>query len=129
MPRGGRRQGTPGKGYANRTDLASKPDMTQNTAASGGMEPPSTVGAGGMSPLPQGLPSPDDTPMLTDPTNYPDEPITAGLPIGAGPGPTRDTRLQETKNLKRYLPIVAPYLDQPDTPDSVRALFRYIRGS
>ena len=123
MPRGGRRKGTPGVAYANRTDLAQSPapQTGTQTAASGGVEPSANPLAG--------MPSPDDTPGLSDPTQYPDEPITAGLPIGAGPGPTRDTRYAETKQLKRYLPILSQYLDQPDTPDSVRMLYRYIRGS
>lgn len=121
MPRGGKRQGTPGKGYANRTDLQMQPDMSENTAATGGMEAPA-----GPPMLSQ---TPDDSPNLSDPTQYPEEPITSGLPIGPGPGPQRDTRMEETKNLRKYLPLLELYLDNPDTPDSVRTLFRYIRGS
>lgn len=125
MPRkrGGARQGTPGKGYSNRTDMLSNYDQAENTAATGGMTAPA---APVMAPPPQ---TPDDTPGLSDPTMYPDEPITAGLPIGAGPGPARDTRQQETQQLKRYLPLIELYVDRPETPDSVRALFRYIRGA
>lgn len=125
MPRkrGGTRQGTPGKGYSNRTDMLSNYDQAENTAASGGMTAPA---AAPMAPPPQ---TPDDTPGLSDPTMYPDEPITAGLPIGAGPGPARDTRQKETQELKRYLPLIELYVDRPETPDSVRALFRYIRGA
>jgi hypothetical protein len=119
MPRGGKRQGTPGRGYSNRTDLTSNYDQSENTAASGGLDAPSA---------PPG-PSPEDSPMLLDPTQRPDEPITAGLPIGPGAGPQRDTRLQETQQLKKYLPLIGMYLDNPDTPDSVRFLFRYIRGA
>lgn len=130
MPRGGARQGTPGKGYSNRTDLMSstKPPATGevNPAAAGGMSAPPPQGA--PQPAPQ-MPSPDDSPMLGDPTQYPQEPITSGLPIGAGPGPQQDRRLEETRNLQRYLPIISPYLDRPETPDSVRMLFRYIRGA
>jgi hypothetical protein len=50
------------------------------TPAPGG--PPSAAG-GGANPLAvlAGLPK------LTDPTMRPDEPLTAGLPIGPGPGP------------------------------------------
>jgi hypothetical protein len=120
MPRsrGGQRQGTPGKGYANRTDLMSSYDQSKPTAATGGMQQPMTTG-----------PLPDDTPNLDTPTQYPDEPITAGLNIGAGPGPARDNRAQETAQLKKYLPMIEPYLRSADTPDSVRMLFRYIRGS
>jgi len=120
MPRGrgGERQGTPGKGYSNRTDLMDNYDEAKPTAATGGMEMAQPSMAG-----------PDDSPNLGDPTMYPEEPITAGLPMGAGPGPQRDTRMEETQNLRRYLPLLEIYLDQPDTPDSVRALFRYIRGA
>lgn len=124
MPRGrgGQRQGTPGKGYSNRTDLMTQYDETKNTAATGGQPPPSeTI-------VPPGL-RPDDIPNIDTPTQFPDEPITAGLPIGPGSGPSTDTRYAETMNLRRYLPLLELYLDQPDTPDSVRALFRYIRGS
>lgn len=120
MPRGGKRQGTPGKGYTNRTDLGMNYDQSMNTAATGGMAPP----AMNAPPI-----TPDDSPMLSDPTMRPNEPITAGLPMGAGPGPRPDPRLQETQQLKKYLPLISLYLDQPETPDSVRLLYRYIRGS
>jgi len=122
MPRGrgGTRQGTPGKGYSNRTDLMSNYDQAQPTAASGGMEAP----AGPPGPL-----TPEDVPNLFDSTAFPDEPITAGLNQGPGPGPDRDTRQEETQNLRRWLPMLELYLDRPDTPNSVRSLFRYIRGA
>lgn len=123
MPRGGKREGTPGKAYANRTDMGMNYDNAGSSAASGGMAPPPAAPVG---PPP---PRPDDSPDLSAPTAYPDEPVTAGLPIGAGPGPDRDTRKVETVELKMFLPFLEPYLDRPDTPDSVRALFRYIRGA
>jgi hypothetical protein len=97
-------------------------NQQQNTAATGGQQPPAEVV------VPPGL-RPDDIPSLETPTQFPDEPITAGLPIGAGPGPSTDTRMEETIQLRRYLPLLELYLDQPDTPNSVRSLFRYIRGT
>ena len=123
MPRGGKREGTPGKAYANRTDMGMNYDNAGSSAASGGMAPPPAAPVG---PPP---PRPDDSPDLSAPTAYPDEPVTAGLPIGAGPGPDRDKRQVETVELQRFLPFLEPYLDRPDTPDSVRALFRFIRGA
>jgi hypothetical protein len=93
-------------------------DMSQNTAATGGMEQ-----------MPTPMQSPDETPGLSDPTQFPEEPITSGLPIGAGDGPMRDTRRQDTKQLRKYLPLLETYIDRPDVPDSVRALFRYIRSA
>jgi hypothetical protein len=121
MPRGrgGKRQGTPGKGYTNRTDLMNNYDQEAGSPAAGGVEAP---------PQPMG-PTPDDSPNLSDATQYATEPITSGLPIGPGSGPQRDTRMQETQQLRKYLPLLETYLDQPETPNSVRLLFRYIRGS
>lgn len=127
MPRGGKRQGTPGKGYANRTDLGLKPDMEKDTAASGGMTAPQAS-------APMRLPVyPEDTPMLTDPSARPSEPITDGLMSGPGRGPEAlagmDPRLADTAALKKWLPLLNPLADNPDVPDSVRTLVRYIRAS
>lgn len=119
MPRGGKRQGTPGKGYSNRTDLTSNYDQQSASPAAGGLQAP---------PAPP-MQTPDDTPNLSAPTQYPNEPITAGLRLGPGAGPSRDTRADETRDLQRFLPLIGLYLDNPDTPDSVRALFRYIKGA
>lgn len=128
MPRGrgGSRQGTPGKGYSNRTDLQMKPDMAAGTPAAGGIQAPER-----QTPM---LPVyPEDTPDLSMPTMRPDEPLQAGLPIGPGPGMEAmtnfDPRLQETRALKKWLPLLKPIGEDPETPDSVRALIRYIRGS
>lgn len=125
MPRGGKRQGTPGKAYVNRTDMG-KNYMPQEeaglrTPASGGMEAPKE-------PM---LPAyPEDTPMLTDPTQRPDEPITSGLRSGPGLGPEAlDPRVGEIKQLRAFLPLLEPFLDDETTPNSVRALVKYIKGS
>jgi len=127
MPRGGKRQGTPGKAYSNRTDMAIDYDMQQDvTPAAGGMEAPRE-----QQPMLQVYP--EDIPNLTDPTARPEEPITDGLPIGPGRGiealTNRDPRLAETQQLKRWLPLLDPVANDPTTPDSVRALVRYIRAS
>lgn len=98
---GGRVAGTPGTPYSNRSDLRQAP-----TAASGqeygkaGAQiaaqravplpaaPPVSRGAPGQAGGAVGpFATPADTPSLTDPTQRPDEPLTAGLPFGPGPGP------------------------------------------
>ncbi len=127
MPRGGKRQGTPGKAYSNRTDMSIDYNMQQEaTPAAGGVEPPRQ-----QSPV---LPMyPEDVPNLTDPTARPGEPLTDGLDIGLGRGSealvNRDPRQYETVQLKRWLPVLDPIANDPETPDSVRALVRWIRGS
>lgn len=94
--RGGRRQGQPGQAYGNRKDLNQAPRAT-----SGGRE----YGEKGAAeqrqqaaPLPRQAAPPTPTqaasalaprgPLpLTAPSTMPGQPVTAGLPIGAGAGP------------------------------------------
>ena len=126
MPRGGRRQGTPGKAYSNRTDLGMRYDMAQGSPAAGGMEAPRGA-------EPMRLPVyPEDTPNLSMPTQRPNEPITDGLAVGAGRGAEAmagyDPRVGETRQLKMWLPLLEPLANDPETPDSVRTLVQYVRG-
>jgi hypothetical protein len=126
MPRGGKRQGTPGKAYSNRTDMGMNYDMEAGTPASGGIEAPAQA-------PPMMGPSPDDLPSITTPTQRPGEPITAGLSLGAGPGREAltgfDPRAQETAMLaKKWGPMMNVLANDPETPDSVRMLARYIKG-
>jgi hypothetical protein len=92
-PRGGVRQGQPGQAYANRTDL----NRNKQPVAAG---PSQEYGqrarlerAQVAVPLPQQpqapFVGPDQVPSFSNPTSRPQEPITAGLPFGAGrnPGP------------------------------------------
>lgn len=106
------------------------PDMAQNTAGTGGMAAPAPQQE--QAP-PQGvIRRPEDTPMLTDPTMRPQEPLTAGLPTGPGPGLEAlglDPRVAETQKMKKWLPILKPVMNDPETPDSVKMLYRYIRSS
>lgn len=127
MPRGGKRQGTPGKAYVNRTDMASNYNLEDGKSpAAGGLSAPQDA-------QPVQLPAyPEDTPMLSDPTQRPDEPITAGLSVGPGRTPgigEGDTRRVETQLIaQKWGPILRPIAEDPETPDSVRVLVRYLRG-
>lgn len=98
MPRGGRRAGKPGVGYAQRTDLNIVRKQTvpgqqygQQAAQQAAMSAvpmgtpvaPSPAGGTGAAPA---APPPPLTP-LSAASARPDEPVTAGLPLGPGPGP------------------------------------------
>ena len=132
MPRGrgGRRQGTPGKAYSNRTDLQMQPNMESGVSpATGGLETPSEQrDARPVMPV-----YPDQIPGLSTPTQRPTEPISDGLAMGPGRGPEAltnyDPRRGETQQLKRWLPLMEPFVNDPETPDSVRTLIQYIRGA
>lgn len=70
------------------------------------------------------------TPLFA-PTERPDEPITAGAPFGPGPGPTpRVDRPPAAKSaiVAKYLPYLEEATRWPDTPDSFKALVRYLQG-
>ena len=112
--RGGRRKGTPGEAYSNRTDL------NQDYAPSS----PAATPASGEAPPPMPSPSiyPEDVPRLDDPTARPAEPLTSGLEIGPGAGPAAlpippaDTTLNQLRaafyvnpnpQLERVLRVVA----------------------
>ena len=97
--RGGAREGEQGKAYSNRTDLnqSKQPVMVASgqpygarqaqEAAQGAIPlpaaPPVSVPA---QPRPQ-VPAPGSLGVFNRGTERPDEPLTAGLPIGPGSGP------------------------------------------
>lgn len=90
--RGGHREGQPGKAYANRTDLngpggataAIMPEQVRSYGGQGATPPSALPGAGGGSGAPEpALPGAPMPPMpmggFADPTERPDEQLTAGL--------------------------------------------------
>lgn len=103
MARGGRRVGTPGTAYPNRTDLhqpvkaapggeygsVTQLRNAQKVIPLPDANPPMPPPAAAGTPAPPGGGggvAPGDI-NFTAPTNRPNEPVTAGLPIGPGPGP------------------------------------------
>ena len=97
MPRGGKRTGTPGTAYANRTDLA-KPALGVQTPTYGDKAAQRRAVEAVPLPRPQGpgpMPRVDPAPAppipgqspFDRPTDRPQEPLTAGMAQGAGPGP------------------------------------------
>lgn len=127
MPRGGKRQGTPGRGYSNRTDLTSSPNMEMNTAATGGMVAPVTSPPVAQLGQPEALPMPavgaDEVPNLSDPTMRPDEDVMAGVSMGRGPGiealgPMPPNPMDPTRQIVQALMQISP------SPDLARILNR-----
>lgn len=83
MPRGGERSGRPGGTYENRSDMQAEPRTARGPQAPqyGGMKQRDAVTA-----TPE-LPQPGELIPLDAPSQRPNEPVTAGLTRGAGPGP------------------------------------------
>jgi hypothetical protein len=110
VPRGGRRSGTPGALYPNRSDLRQPIQVAsgqtygmraEQVAAqraiplagatpvpppAAGSPPDAGTRAGQVSAAPPG-PLPGQLVPLDAPSQRPDEPVTAGLPVGPGGGP------------------------------------------
>lgn len=85
----------------------------------------------GMSPMPVFA---KELGTLLDPTNNPDEPVTAGVDMGPGPGSdilpkniSADTRADENKMIvQKYLPTLLYAANLPDTPDSYKRFINYL---
>jgi hypothetical protein len=149
MPRGGRRNGAPGQAYGNRSDLnaGAKPVPVsavpgqQYGAAKAQMDAQRAVPMQG-TPMPAtpGQPGTPD-PLLaqanpvyagdhgdpTRPTERPNEPVTAGLPVGAGPGPEVLTPSTPPDPLLKGLAILNRA--GQTLPPEVAALARYVQQS
>ena len=111
---GGARQGTPGKGYSNRTDL-----LTDRSPASTG-----SAASGGAPVQASPFVTPDQVPNPTAPTAYPDEPVTAGLPSGPGVGPEALPMDVSQPNNEIVQRLRALILADPTNPDLRRLLSR-----
>lgn len=69
------------------------------------------------------------TPLFA-PTERPDEPVTAGAPFGPGPGPSSMQPSPSGRNdmILKYLPSLEEATRWPDTPETFKALVRYLQG-
>jgi hypothetical protein len=70
---------------------------------------------------------------LYDPTQRPDEPITAGVDVGAGPG-SEALMMNQISNddkdiVAKYLPSLSAMASAQDTPQSFRAFVSFLQGS
>jgi hypothetical protein len=76
-------------------------------------------------------PMPMEQPIpLSAPTQFADEPITAGAPFGAGPGPsfTPDTMGDDMQRLKGYIPVIETVAQAQDSPHVLRDFVLYLKS-
>jgi hypothetical protein len=76
-----------------------------------------------------------DVVPLTQPTQRPAEPVTAG--VDAGPGPGRealglkspvDTQLEDLAKLAKYMPLMMQFADSPQSSGTMKAFVKYLRS-
>lgn len=139
MPRGGARQGTPGRAYGNRSDLnGPKPPGTPLPVTAAAGQPygarKAQEDAQRAVPMAAGLPAPAPTqvPSLAEPSSRPDEPVTSGLPMGPGAGPEALTAFPADQSgvadLASYLPMLEFIASQPGSSPQTRQLVRRLRA-
>lgn len=153
MPRGGRRQGVPGKPYNNRSDLRALPVTTapgqqygQRAAQEAAQQavpmgkpvtPPASAAGASASSAPVAGPAgplPGQVTPLGAPTERPGEPVTAGLPMGAGPGPevlgmAPQQQGEDLTDILPYLPMLEFMASQPGASSQTRNFVRRLRAA
>lgn len=132
MPRGGKRTPTAGKTYPNRTDLGGQ---VPAQAAPG--QPYGAAGeqmaAQRAVPMAAPMIQPGAQGAFDRPTERPDEPITAGLDIGPGPGSEvlglPDEDAQDLESMRTYLPRLELMASHPTSTPAFRNYVRRLRSS
>lgn len=142
--RGGARQGTPGKAYSNRTDLNGTQPVQAGPSQGYGQRAALERMQQAV-PLPQARPAatpaapqaapptpPPTPPDFFAPTARPDQPVTAGLSTGEGPGPEiLGLPMEEPgmANLAKYLPVLELAASRPGSSEQLRNFVRRVRGN
>lgn len=72
---------------------------------------------------------------LTAPTRRPNEPVTAGVDAGPGPGSNIlnmkspvDTQLDDLSKIAKYMPLMVRFADSPESSGTMKAFVRYLRS-
>lgn len=72
---------------------------------------------------------------LGAPTRRPDEPVTAGVDAGAGPGSDIlgikapvDVQVEDLTALAKYMPLMAQFADSPNSTGTMKAFVKYLRS-
>lgn len=75
---------------------------------------------------------PGDLPALDRPTERPQEPVTAGAAIGAGPNtlaPPTNPDTADAERLRGYMPMLEALANLPTTSDASRNFVRRLRAA
>lgn len=127
-------QGVSGPGkFAKRTDLSYQSENYGDGVAYDAAKSGAPLATAQKSPMLSQAPRVSTpTPGLYDPTNRPDEPVTAGIDQGDGPGSEALMMQQPDDNnfrakIAEYMPVLAYVAGLPSTSPETRAAIRKLR--
>jgi len=137
--RGGMRQGQNGKAYSNRSDLNAAKSMLSETPR-GGQYGSRKASEDARQMVPMGTTQVPNAPTeaapqpamprpvaLTEPTQFPNEPITRGMDnplMNMGP----DVMGEDMRRLREYLPIISIAAQAEDSPEILRQFVNFLRS-
>lgn len=128
--RGGPRQLPPGKASATRTDLNAAPRSAGTMKVPGQTYGDQAAQVRRQQAVPMGPAA--RPPALTEPSQRPQEPLTAGLPSGPGPGPEAlgmSKASPDMMRLREYLPALAAVAATPGATAEFRNHYRRLRAA
>jgi hypothetical protein len=134
------RQGQNGKAYSNRSDLNAARAMLSETPR-GGQYGSRKASEEARQMVPMGTTQVPNAPMesaapqpamprpvsLTEPTQFPNEPITRGMDnplMNMGP----DVMGEDMRRLREYLPIISIAAQAEDSPEILRQFVNFLRS-
>lgn len=72
---------------------------------------------------------------LNAPTRRPNEPVTAGVDIGPGPGrevlglkSAADKQVEDLTAMAKYMPLLQAFADSPQSTGTTKAFIKYLRS-
>jgi hypothetical protein len=120
----------PGK-FSKRTDIQGAkrlPDAAYGEQKQFQAEQAGAPMAKSPSPLAEAIP-------LTAPTRRPDEPVTAGVDAGPGPGSSIlnmkspvESQLDDLSKIAKFMPLMVRYADSPESSGTMKAFVKYLRS-
>jgi hypothetical protein len=128
-------QGVSGPGpYAKRTDLEYQSQSYGDGAAYDAAKSGAPLARAPKNPMLSEAPRVQEAGVgLYDPTQRPDEPVTAGIDMGPGAGSDalmlNQIRQDDQDIVAKYLPSLTSMANMQDTPQSFRAFVSFLQGS
>ena len=123
---------SPPGALSQRTDMQPQGAMQLPDAAYGEQQEFQQIQGGALMQGQMTMPTAPPTGLMA-PTERPEEPVTAGAPIGPGPGmealPSDDPYQRDMKMLSKYMPQFEAMAADENTPESFRLFVRYVRAN